>query len=92
METRAKNQKEQQKATIFVQSFAPIPNLRKVVDIKSNEKPVRATTGTEEHRKTGKSNDEQLFSNNGHRRKNKMGNKKRKRATKGTKNPNGNQA
>ena len=54
METHTKNQSEQQKATksknIFCShfhSFAPILDLWKVVDIKSNEKPERATTGSE---------------------------------------------
>ena len=59
METRTKNQNEQQKATksIFhshLHSFAPILDLWKVVDIKSNEKPGRAT-GNDGQRKAMKS-------------------------------------
>ena len=46
------NQNEQQKATKSIfhshfHSFAPILDLWKVVDIRSNEKPERATTGNE---------------------------------------------
>ena len=40
-------------------SFAPILKLWKVVDIKSNEKPKRATTGNEKQRKAAKSYEEQ---------------------------------
>ena len=52
IETRTKDQNEQQKATKSIfhahfHSFAPILDLWKVVDITSNEKPERATTGNE---------------------------------------------
>ena len=40
-------------------SFAPILDLWKVVDIKSNEKPERATTGNEKQQKATKSNKKQ---------------------------------
>ena len=59
METRTKNQNEQQKATKSIfhshfHSFAPILNLWKVVDIKSNEKPERATKSNEKQWKAAK--------------------------------------
>ena len=67
-------------------SFAPILDLWKAVDIKSNEKPERATTGNGKQQKA-------TTSNNGQRSwKTKTGKKKSRRATKGTKSPNGNQA
>ena len=52
METRTKNQNEQQKATKSIfhahfHSFAPLLDQWEVVDIKSNEKPERVTTGNE---------------------------------------------
>ena len=52
METRTKNQNEQQKATKSIfhshfHSFAPVLDQWKVVYIKSNEKPERAMTGNE---------------------------------------------
>ena len=64
METRTKNQNEQQKATKSIfhshfHSFVPILDLWKVVDIKSNEKPEKATTGNEKQRKAAKSYEEQ---------------------------------
>ena len=64
METRIKNQKKQQKATKSIlhshfHSFAPILDIWKVVDIKSNEKPERATTGNEKQQKATKSNKKQ---------------------------------
>ena len=67
METRTKNLNEQQKAinSIFhshFHSFAPILNLWKVADIKSNEKPERGTTcneNNEKHQKATKSNKKQ---------------------------------
>ena len=61
METRTKNQNEQQKATksIFHSYFHSFPPMWKVVDIKSNEKPERATTGNEKQQKATKSNRKQ---------------------------------
>ena len=42
-----------------VHSFVPSLDLWKVIDIKSNGKPERATTGNEKQRKAGKRNEEQ---------------------------------
>ena len=61
METHPENQSEQQKATKSIfhsqfHSFASTLDLLKVVDIKSNEKPKRATTGNEKQQKATKSN------------------------------------
>ena len=64
METHTKNQNEQQKATksifhSYFHSFPPILDLWKVIDIKSNEKPERATRGNEKQWKAAKSYEEQ---------------------------------
>ena len=62
METRPKNQNEQQKATksIFHSHFHSFAlDLWKVADIKSNENPGRATTGKEKQRKAAKSSEEE---------------------------------
>ena len=64
METCTKNQNEQQEAkkSLFhshFHSFAPILDLWKVVDIKSNEKPERATKSSEKQQKATKSNKKQ---------------------------------
>ena len=98
METPTKNQlNEQQRAAkgIFrshFHSFAPILDLWKVVDIKSNEKPERAT-GNEKQWKAAKSYEEQQKATTDiGAGKTKTGKKKQRRATKGTKSPNGNQA
>ena len=97
-ETHTKNQNEQQKATKIIfhshfHSFAPILDLWKMVDIKSNEKPERATTGNEKQWKAAKSYEEQqkatMDIGPG---KTKTGKKKPRRATKATKSPIGNQA
>ena len=98
METRTKNQNEQQKATKSIfhshfHSFAPVLDQWKVVYIKSNEKPERATTGNEKQWKAAKSYEEQQKATTDIRAgKTKTGKKKPRRATKGTKSPNGNQA
>ena len=64
-----------------------------MIDIKSNEKPEREATGSEKLPKVAKSNKEQqkakMEIGAG---KTQMGNKKPTRATKGTKDPNRNQA
>ena len=74
-------------------SFAPILDLWKVVDIKSNEKPERATTGNEKQRKAAKSYEEQQKATTDiGAGKTKTDKKKPRRATKETKSPNGNQA
>ena len=64
METLTKNQNEQQKATKSTffphfHSFASTLDLWKVIDIKSDEKPERATTGNEKQQKATKSNKKQ---------------------------------
>ena len=64
METLPKNQNEQQKALfipvfIHFHSLASAPDLWKVVDIKSKEKPGRATMGNEKQQKAAKSYEEQ---------------------------------
>ena len=98
METLTKNQNEQQKETkstfhSHFHSFAPILDLWKVIDIKSNEKPERATTGNEKQWKAAKSYEEQQKATTDIRAgKTKTGKKKPRRAMKGTKSPNGNQA
>ena len=87
METRPKNQNEQQKATkSIIHSFASTLDLWKVVDIKSNEKPERATKGNEKQRKSTKSNEQQQKAKvNIGAGETKTGNKKPKRTSKGTK-------
>ena len=56
---RATTRNEKQQRAFFhfnFHSFASIPDLWKVVDTKSNEKPERATTGNEKQQKATKSN------------------------------------
>ena len=92
METLPKNQNEQPKATknIFhshFHSFASTLDLWKVVDIKSKEKPGRATTGNEKQRNAAKSYEVQYKAKTDiGAGKTKTGNKEPKRATKGMKN------
>ena len=96
METRTKNQNEKQKATKSIfhshfHSFSPILDLWKVVDIKINEKPERATTGNETQYMKSSKKLRKATTDIG-AGKTKTGKKKSRRATKGTKSPNGNQA
>ena len=64
-----------------------------MVDIKSNEKPERATTGKKNQRKAAKSYEEQQKATTDiGAGKIKTGKKRPKRATESTKSPNGNQA
>ena len=94
METRTKYQNEKQKATKSIfhshfHSFAPILDLWKVVDIKSNKKPVRATTGNESSKKLRRA----TKSNKGHRSwKHQNGQEKTKTSNERHKSPDGNQA
>ena len=75
----------------YFHSFAPILDLWEVIDIKSNEKPERATTDGQ--RKAAKSYEEhQKATTDIGAGKTKTGKKKPRRATKGKKYPNGNQA
>ena len=98
METRTENQNEPQKATNSIfhshfHSFAPNLVIWKAVDIKSNEKPERATTGKKKQLKAPKDyKEQQKAATNIGAGKTKTVKKKPGRETKGTKSANGNQA
>ena len=78
--TSNNKQQKQQRASFFIPVFIHLLQW-KVVDIKSNEKPERATTGNEKQRRATKSK-------NGHRS---WKNQNEQQIAEGTKSPNGNQ-